>query len=1690
MSAEIGQVLKGYELKGQIGAGAFGAVYRAVQPQLDREVAIKVILPEHANRPNFIRRFEAEAHLVAQLEHLHIVPLYDYWREPDGAYLVMRLMQGGSLEDALHDKSLDLSTVSRIVDQIGAALTAAHHKGVIHRDLKPANILLDEEGNAYLSDFGIAKDLRVSEGLTGTGSILGSPAYLAPEQVQSQPISPQTDIYSLGVVLYELLAGQHPFPDTPVGALMLKQVNQLLPCVNECSPDLPAGLDAVVQRSTAKDPADRYSDLNEFADAFRAALGEQPVERFLTAEEAAALANPYKGLRAFQEADTADFFGREALTGQLLARLLEPGDASRFLAVVGPSGSGKSSVLRAGLIPALRKGALPGSQDWFIVEMVPGVHPLEKLALGLERISVNPRSGIVDLLQKDENGILLAARLSLPSDEDRLLLVIDQFEELFTLAEDPSSVEFFLDGLHTAICDPNSPLRVILTLRADFYDRPLMHAVFGGLVEQRTQVVLPLTGDELGDAIRSPCERVGAVLEEGLVTKIVADLGEQPGALPLLQYALTELFERREGLKLTADAYREIGGVLGGLGRRAEEIYSGLETAEQDNARQLYLRLVTLGEGVEDTRRRVLQSELEGLRTAEVEISDVLDAFGEARLLTFDRDPITRGPTVEVAHEALLREWPRLREWLNESRTDLRIQRLLGRGAREWQASKQDASFLLRGTRLEQYAGWADETTIALTEHELAYLDAGLEAKQVRDAEEADRQERELALEKRSRSILRALVGVFALAAVVAVVLTAFAFSQRDIAKAQSDGRATQQAVAEEQQAIAEQEARAALEAFSISLSANAKSALANHDPSTALMLAVAANSIAEPPLQAVQVLREAAYAPGPRRRYVAADLFKGVTGDPVCLDIGPDGLTALTGFSDGNIILWDLETGTELRRFSGHTARVYDIVFSPDGKTMLSGSDDGLVILWELEGGQIVHRMKGHSGWVRAVDFSPDGRMAVSGGFAGRSFAEISHPGELILWDLVTGREIRRFGQTAAEGYIGHANGIQAVSFVPGSQMVLASSGIWTMETAILDYRLILWDVATGEMVRELQVEGEDNYSLAVSPDGKTALTATSAGDIVRWDLATGQKLQTLSGHRDNATSVAFSPNGRMAVSGAWDDAVILWDLQSGEPLLNIIAHESGWGEDATPLTVAVGPDGRQALSTSEDGIIILWDLFDAGEVRRFDGHQQAVADAAFTPDGKQFLSGGGRFSLDGESIDNQMRLWDLETGELVRVFDGHTDTIVQIDISPDGKRALTGSFDGSMRLWDLKTGAELRQFADHVFWVFQVAFSPDGRTGISSTSGESFLWDLETGELLHQLPDTSWTIIHFNPDGRTVYISSDPEGLNLWDLETGQVIQRWSPNSWFDFAVMPGGKTILTYKEGGTALLWDLETDQEVRLFTGHSSFRSRFELTPDGRYVLFGDWDGTLLLRETETWAEIRRFRSVDNGFIFDVAISPDGRMALVPGSNGAIVLWDLTLPIEGDDVRAWIDENRYVREPTCEERETFSILPLCGEEDLASLSPSRASVFLLVNPWDSGVLTWSLLVAAPLAFIYFKRHKYPCKSMAKRISRGGRHDRHQRSDPQRLRTEGADRHRCVRRGLPGCPTPGRPGGGHQGHPARARQPPGLHPALRSRGAPGCPARTPAHRTAVRLLARSRRRLPGHAPDARRQPSRRAA
>ena len=493
--------------------------------------------------------------------------------------------------------------------------------------------------------------------------------------------------------------------------------------------------------------------------------------------------NPYKGLRAFGETDAPDFFGRDRLLEELADRL----PSSSLLVLAGPSGSGKSSTLRAGLLPALRTGSLSAAARWRIATMQPGTHPFPQLEAAL--LAVAPPIPPLDLssqLVGDDLDLLRAALRVVPDDDDRLVLLIDQFEDLFLQVSDEDVRDRFLRNLVEVLEDPHSRCTVILAVRTDLLDRPLAHPRFGPLVVDGLLHVLPLTPAELEAACTGPARRVGVHLEPELVAELTALVADHPGALPLLQYMLTELFDRRAGDRMTLHTYRELGGIQGLVGRRAEETFTTLDEATRTTCRQVFLRLVVVSEEGEVGHRRVDRDDLDSLPAGRGMVGTILDRFSAARLLVLDRDAASGRATVQVAHEALLRAWPRLQRWIEDSQDDLRLQRWLTVAASDWVDAAYDDDFLLTGARLDLAEEWHTRTAAGAIQREHAFIDASL-ARREREREATESQHRrELELERRATSRLRALVAVFALATLVAGALGIVASAQRSQAQEQA----------------------------------------------------------------------------------------------------------------------------------------------------------------------------------------------------------------------------------------------------------------------------------------------------------------------------------------------------------------------------------------------------------------------------------------------------------------------------------------------------------------------------------------------------------------------------------------------------------------------------------------------------------------------------------------------------------------------------------------------------------------------------------------------------------------------------------------------------------------------------------------------------------------------------------------
>jgi WD40 repeat protein/DNA-binding SARP family transcriptional activator len=1076
-------------------------------------------------------------------------------------------------------------------------------------------------------------------------------------------------------------------------------------------------------------------------------------EEEVAATTIASARNPYKGLRAFDEADAPDFFGREALVAQLVEQLAE----SRFVAVVGPSGSGKSSVVQAGLVPALRAGSLPGSATWQLAQITPGSYPLEELEAVLLRIAVNPPASLLEQLAADERGLLRAVKRVLPSDRSQLLLIVDQLEELFTLVDDEGVRVQILAMIERAVRDAGSRLRVIVTLRADFYDRPLLYRGFAELMKDGVLTVAPLSPDEIERAVSGPARGAGVELEEGLLAEIVADVLDEPGALPLLQYALTELFDRRDGARLTRAAYAAIGGVSGALARRAEELYAALDTRGRDAARQLFLQLVTLGETAADTRRRVGRAELDSLDVDEDSLAACIDVFGASRLLSFDRDP-RAGSTVEIAHEALLTKWARLREWIDAARDDLRSHRRLAAAAVAWDASGRDQSFLLRGTQLAGFESWASASGLAQTGLERAFLQTSLQEREAERLADESRRAHEAALERRSVNRLRAIVAVLGAAAIVAAVLTAFAFEQRDHAKREariSDAREL------------------------------AAASVANLEVDPELSILLARQAVREAEVDGV-ALPDAADA---LHQAVATSRAVLTIKSPATTDaaFSPDGTRIATaGSTSRQAYVWDARTGKQLVTLTGARAPIARIGYSPDGTEVVTGSENGDAILWQARTGKTLAtlRIHGATGVAPDVAFSP----------VGSTLGTVAFAGQVRIWDV----RRRRVARTIRGDY-----GQCGITWSRDGTRIGAGrcGGAYNPAGKV-------WDVRTGRLHFSTRGQKEAVFALATSPDGRHVATGGYDGVARIWDIASGRLVASLRGHNGSVLAVAYSPDGRLLATSGTEATTRIWDVGRRAQLLVLHGHRAGIGR------VEFAADGRRLLTASEDGTARVWDVSHGGgrDWLTLANPVSWVAAMEFSNDGKQLLA-TGLISYTAAAVITRSTVWNARTGRVeathrfvdegglaggytsqggIRTFvpaatsaDGSIaavtltnssgagtgtvelrDAVSQrviatlrgrqrvqaIGFDAAGRRVVTGNWDGSVRVWDVATGRPLVTLAAHNGVVEAVAFSPDGT--MLATAGDDTtakLWDLAAGRRLLTLRGHtgSLTALAFSPDG-----------------------------------------------------------------------------------------------------------------------------------------------------------------------------------------------------------------------------------------------------------------------------------------------------------------------------------------------------
>jgi WD40 repeat protein/class 3 adenylate cyclase len=1175
--------------------------------------------------------------------------------------------------------------------------------------------------------------------------------------------------------------------------------------------------------------------------AFRRSLGSRAA-RLTPAVPGAIAPNPYKGLRAFEEGDADDFFGREELIGQLVERLGQ----TRFLAVVGPSGSGKSSVVRAGLIPALRGGAIPGSDAWQVVDMFPGARPLDGLEAALLRAVPDAPSGLLDQLERDEHGLHRVLLRLLPPDRSEMVLVIDQFEEVFTLVEDEAARTHFLGSIEAAVTDPHSRLRVVATLRADFYDRPLRYRGFAELFTSRVEAVVPLSPDELERAISGPAKRADVTLEPGLVAAMLGDVAEEPGALPLMEYALTELYERRDGRILTLDSYRELGGVSGALGRRAEELYSGLNEEGQEAAHQLFLRLVALGEGMQDTRRRVHRAEVASLDIDEKAMTTAIDIFGASRQLSFDRDAATGAPTIELAHEALLTAWPRLHRWIDAAREDIRIERRLAAYAREWIEADRDPSFLLQGSRLEQAQTWAADPRLAATPEEREYLEASERERERRETEEEAREAHERQLERRSIRRLRALVAVLAAAALLAGGLTVFATGQQRAAEAQ------------ERNARARELAAASVANLDV-------------DPERSVLLALEAiDTTRSADGTVLPEVEEALHQAVIASRIVLTERDLGGT-----VDWSPEGVFVTEGPENtGRIDLRDETTGDSVRSWIGHEdSDVNDVEFSPDGSMLATTGDDGFLKIWDPDTGAEIATVSGTTGAV-GQSFDADGGLVA---------ATWPEDGTIQVAEAATGTIVRTID----------------LDTFPFDTALSPDGSLLAVAGADADF-VPVFDVRSGDLEFELPRQGGSVNSVAWSPDGRWIATGVTDSSVGVWDVTTGELEERLTGHTGVVTTVDWSPDSKRIVSGGSDGTARVWELEvhptggtvevEGRQVYLLSAQQTQSG-----LFAAFSPDGGRVI-TGDVGIaaVKIWDLSLAGdaEVVNLPTDELPPVDVEYFADGRIVAShdrvsaaiwdlgrptkpartlgpvaGEGEpvflvaTSPDGELVamvrnfSSVVSIRNAETGTPAFDYEAR-DAVTSIDWSGDGRYLAVGVYDGTLNVLDAGEGGRRTLVGEEPDpqIIQAVAFAPDGGTIAASTFNQRrpdtnhvSIWDWRAGKVIRELDAVGVPSLDYDATGERLAIGFFDGGVEIRDASTGDVERSFDAGSVTVMNVVfsPDGSLLATSGEDAAIRVFDLDAETGVQqlVLRGHDLLVSGLDFSPDGKRLVSASPDGVV-------------------------------------------------------------------------------------------------------------------------------------------------------------------------------------------------------------------------------------------------------
>jgi WD40 repeat protein/serine/threonine protein kinase len=1444
-----------YELIRLLGRGGMGEVHLARDLLLGRLVAIKLLTTP---RPNLGECFLAEARATARCRHENIVVIYEVGDAGDAAgypYLVLEYLEGQSLRQWLRDHAAAAAAAGQralvppgraveLMLPVVRALAYAHEQGIVHRDLKPENVMLTRAGVIKVLDFGIAKVLEapapdgesgaVGPAVVHASALMGTLPYMSPEQMNAGAIDHRSDLWTVGIMLFELVTGEHPVLDATMSTsalLGMADLDKPMPSVRERLPDL-GPLAGVIDRCLIKDPAHRTPSARALLDELEALA---PGRRSLPVGEDG---NPFAGLAAFQEADADRFFGRDRDVDHVVTELR----SRPLVAVVGPSGAGKSSLVRAGVIPALRRSG----EAWDAYVMRPGREPVAALAGVLAQVhSSSSASGPADdqpsgtasgggaALAASGPGVdpriarlraepgYLGARLRARATRKlrRVLVFVDQLEELYTQGAPSEERAAFLACLAAVADDAASPLRVLVSMRSDFLDRLTEDRRLGAEVTRGLVLLPPMDRDGMREALLRPVEASEHRFEPpALVDRMVDALVATPGALPLLQFTAARLWERRDRERrlLTEASYDELGGVAGALATHADAVLAGMSPAQTALARAVLERLVT----PERTRALVSVSELHALHREPERVDDIVQHLAAMRLVVVERGAEDAGRTVELVHESLIDRWPRFVRWLDENQDDAAMLARLRGSARDWERGGRAAGLLWTGEAAGEVRSWRQRYQGELAPAEQCYLDAVLAAE-----------------ERARRGRLRLFGGILATAVVVAIAMAWLAWEQ---ARARRE-------VAQEAARARDATRMAAMRSLP-------------GDPTTQLALLREIEDTRDPPRGAAREAMRLLHAG------VAPVVLTGHDGAVVLAAFSPDGRRILSASVDATVRLWNADGSGEPLVLRGHDADVRGAAFSPDGRRIASASWDKTVRLWNADGSGEPLVLRGHDGGVMSAAFSPDGQRIVSAAQDGTvrvwradgqgkplvlrghgaivASAAFSPDGQRIVSASVdkTVRVWRADGSGEPLVLRGHDDVVWSAVFSPDGQRIVSASvdrtvRVWRADgsgeplvlrghddmvrsaafspdgqrivSASVDRTVRVWSADGSGEPLVLRGHAEAVASAAFSPDGQRIVSASLDKMVRVWSTNESGEPVVLRGHDDGVKSAAFHPDGRRIVSVSHDKSVRVWSADgSGEPLV-LRGHDTGFWSGA------FSPDGQRIVAAAVDGTVVVWRADGSGEPLMLRGHGAAVISAAFSPDGQRIVSA---------SLDKIVRVWRADGSGVPPVLRGHEDAVVSAAFSPDGQRIVSASFDKTVRVWRADGSGEPLVLRGHEAAVMSAAFSPDGQRIVTTSMDKTVrVWRADgSGEPLVLRAHDDWVSgAEFSPDGRYIVSASKDKTIRIWRADgAGDPVILSDHEHWVTKArFSPDGRRVVSSSDDGTVRVWhDLApaTLHDPRLWT----------------------------------------------------------------------------------------------------------------------------------------------------------------------------------------------------------------------------------------------------------------------------------